>query len=135
MKGSDIDYLLRDISIYGGVLASDQLKFIKNDKIFVVNTKPSTHRGQHWTVIDTRGPRWYFFDSFGRSPSYYGFPKMKYWTRPLQGNSDTCGLWCCYYIVNVARNKTPTGAFKRFKKNKNKNDEYITRWVAGAMTA
>lgn len=130
MKGSDVDYLLRDSDIYGGVLASNQLRFIKKGKLYVVNTKPSTHPGLHWTIIDNSGPRRYFFDSFGHSPGYYGFKEMPYWPRGLQGDSDTCGLWCCYYAVNKDKNKTPAQMFKRFNNNKKANDRFVIKWAS-----
>ena len=126
MKGSQIHKMLRGVKKYGGILASDELKYAKPGKMYVVNTKPRRHPGEHWIVLDWSRRLPYFFDSFGHSPKYYGFPPMQHWKKHLQDpNSDTCGLYCIYYVMHRAKHYSPERMFELFPR---KNDARLLMW-------
>lgn len=135
MKGSEIHALLRGVKMYGGVLAFDQLNLMRAGKLYVVNSKPSTHPGLHWLVIDLTKRKPYFFDSFGRPPKYYGLPPMQHWDRALQdARNDTCGVWCAYFVVQRSRRRSPHSMFSIFvARNKQHNDERILKWLKNRL--
>lgn len=133
MKGSDIYFFLNKLKIFGGVLAADQLCNIRDGKLYVVNTKPINHPGQHWVVYDNLKPKSpYFFDSFGNDPrSYKFFHKMKYSKQVLQSPSnETCGLWCIWYIYNRSKKFSRKKMFSLFTSDKKKNDKFILNWIS-----
>ena len=130
MRGSEIDLMLRKVQKYGGVLAFDQLKHLKPGKMYVVNTKPSTHPGEHWLVLDLTRQRPYLFDSFGNPPKFYNLSAMKHWKRHLQDpNGDTCGVYCIYYIVHRSKHFSPERMFKDFSRNRKENDRRVLKWL------
>ena len=130
MKGSEIDILLRGVKHYGGVLAFDQLDRTHTNKMYVVNTKPSTHPGEHWIVLDFTQRKPFLFDSFGNPPRLYNLPSMLYWKRHLQdSNSYTCGVYCIYYIVHKSRHYSPVRMFKDFSRNRKRNDRRVIKWL------
>ena len=131
MKSSDIAYILKNVATFGGVLAIDQLQWLRKGKCFVVNTMPSHHPGRHWIVIDWINSVPFLFDSFGKPPSYYGLPRhWSYSNTILQHpNSDTCGLYCIYYIVQRNKKITARQIVKPFGRNKKKNDAYVVKWI------
>ena len=132
MRGSDIAALLRDVPFFGEVLAIDQLNSLRKGKVYVVNTKPHWHRGEHWIVIDMTGSIPFVFDSFGKPPATYGLPNnWNYSKYPLQGaKSDTCGLYCVYYITCKNDGLSLKHMMKIFGKNKSINDEKVTLWLS-----
>ena len=130
MKGSDIDMLLGGIKAYGGVLAIDQLRHLKRGKMYVVNTKPADHPGEHWIVVDWTNKRPYFFDSFGNPPKFYGLPKIAFWKRHLQHpDSDTCGVYSVYYVIHRSRRYSALHMFEHYGRNRKANDEKIVQWL------
>ena len=84
---------------------------------FIVNTDPDTKPGEHWlAVYYTKYNQFNFFDSYGLSPSTYGFDNgvfSQHNKRCVQAAvSDTCGQHCIYYLVNRFRGNTdPYSAF------------------------
>lgn len=129
MNGDDIAYLLKDEKSFGGVFASDQFPQRPRKKCYVLNTMPSTHPGEHWVVADYTASKPTFFDSFGRSPTLYGFPRASYSRKRLQGDSNACGIYCCYYIHYRSRGYAYARIFKDFK-NRRKNDAAMVRWLS-----
>jgi hypothetical protein len=129
MNGGDLAYLLKDVKTFGGVFAKDQLPRDRKKKTLIVNTKPSTHPGEHWIVLDytTRKPT--FFDSFGQSPTFYNFQPMSFSRRILQGNSDLCGVYCMYYVVHRSKGFSYSRMFRNFSKHTRVNDKHITQWL------
>ena len=135
MKGSAIVSALSDVTVFGGVFASDQLHRIKKGKVYVVNTKPVNHPGEHWIVIDWTTRRPFFFDSFGRDPQTYGFPSMKYSTYKLQHlKSNTGGMYVTYYVVYKSMGYSIERMMKTFTKNTKKNDRFIRKWYTDYVT-
>ena len=131
MKGSDITYLLTDVPLFGKVLAIDELNLIRKGKAYVVNSKPRSHPGLHWIVIDFTGSRPFLFDSFGQKPTTYGLPRTwNYWKYPLQDyNGETCGVYCVYYITCKNNGQSHTQMMKMFSANRKRNDYVVTRWL------
>ena len=126
--------LLSGIEAYGGMLAIDELPHLKRGKMYVVNTKPVDHPGEHWIVIDWTKKRPYLFDSFGNPPKFYGLPKVAYWKRHLQHpDSDTCGAYSVYYVINRSRHYSPMHMFEQYGRNKQNNDKRIEQWLKNRL--
>lgn len=134
MNGADIEYILNDVPLFGGVLAFDQIPRVWLKRCFIVNTKPVAQAGEHWVLYDNTGSTLRFFDSFGHSPAYYHFTirrKVEYSTTPLQHpSSDTCGLYCIYYVMCKYKNKSLRQSLSVFSKSKKSNDKYVTTWAS-----
>lgn len=129
-KGSDIEAFLHRIDIFGGVLASDEIGKVRRGKCYVVNTKPRTHAGEHWVVVDWTRKKKYFFDSFGNSPTFYGFPKTDYCGRHLQhADAETCGLYAIYYVVQRGNRRSTSTLLQPFARDKKYNDEFVRLWL------
>ena len=134
MKGSVIDKILRGVEGYGEVLSIDQLHHLKRGKMYIVNTKPSYHPGEHWIVIDRTKKQPYLFDSFGKTPKFYGLPKMTYWKRHLQHpDSNTCGIYSMYYIVQRSRHYSPEYMFEQYGANRTNNDRKVQQWLKNRL--
>ena len=115
MEGGEIELFLKHLPVFGGVFSIDEIANLPWNRIFVVNSKPSYHRGEHWFCLDLTGKGPYLFDSFGNSAEYYGLPSMKYWNQPIQDStSNTCGLHCIFYIVHKSKGYSPDRMFKHF---------------------
>lgn len=94
-----------------GVCASDCLpQRIAPSTAIVVNTKPHTHRGEHWVAIyrANKSNTIEYFDSFGRPPIHPNFQEFfrrnsncryVYNKYRLQGyDSSVCGQYCLTYL-------------------------------------
>jgi hypothetical protein len=86
---------------------------------FVLNTQPNSHPGEHWVACayDAESNVTFFFDSAGNTPEAYN----KRWSRALRSRgrrfvmysckahqnigTDTCGLWCVYFLHICFANK------------------------------
>lgn len=110
MNTHAIEHALRHIPRFGGVLAKDELvlEYGKSSKFYVVNTDPSHLPGEHWVAFYT-GARPEFFDSTAHSPRSYGNgfnqflvhygPQYMYNCERIQAyGSQSCGLYCIYYV-------------------------------------
>lgn len=81
---------------------------IKKDKFVIANTDTRGGPGKHWVTFyfTDKGPD-EFFDSLGKTPEYYnvGFERVlrrDYLTncdRLQDFGSDTCGMYCIYYVM------------------------------------
>jgi hypothetical protein len=76
-----------------------------------VNTDDEHERGSHWVAFNFVNGTYEFFDSYGQSPSEYGFQgellqwDMKYSKKVLQGfNSSVCGQYCLLFLLLRSRN-------------------------------
>lgn len=101
-----------------GVLAVDQLQkasIQQYPSAYIVNTDPSSKRGNHWIAFyfdaNKNGE---FFDSYGNSPRSYSqtflnfllqnADKYQYNDRKLQSDHSTvCGQFSAYYLMFKAR--------------------------------
>ena len=122
-----------------GVYASDQipLNYIpaRRPVMFVANTAPSNHPGQHWVAFfypTTGSPE--FFDSFGKSPSYdrFTFQPFKYNKKGLQSfDSDVCGYYVLLYLLQRSRGITMQEITSQFTNNRDCNDLAVTHFMEG----
>ena len=102
----------------------------------VINTDPLGKPGNHLLSIfyDAKG-KCCFFDSFGKSPAFYGLENYIFNTATslefnqiqLQSiNSNTCGYYCIYFILLKSRNFELCDIINLFQKqNFNINDFLI----------
>ena len=97
--------------IYGGVCARDELPaHVRYPSLFVLNTKPRNHNGEHWLAIyyDKNGHA-DFFDSYGHDPAYFQLKTYlqqtsttySYNKKCIQGLSSFCGYYCILYLLQT----------------------------------
>lgn len=132
MNGSDIDFFLNKIPIFGGVIARDQMPEYPSRKIYVMNNLTIKQQGWgHWFVIDKTVPGGFFFDSFGNSPEFYGLKHINYSKHQLQSNnSATCAIYAIYYTTFRQHNSTPTQILSHFNvRKKQENDLKLLKWL------
>jgi hypothetical protein len=100
---------------------------------FIINTDPREEAGEHWLAFNYSSNGFcYFFDSYGKSPSYYDLEDYientsNNWTynkRRLQGNSIFCGYYAILFLLYKTREKT-IDFFKEFYLSYSKNDKKI----------
>ena len=124
MNGRDIDFFLKHVRDYGGVVDLHHLSNIKPGYVYVVFTGISPHG--HWVVLDLKNN--FFFDSFGKSPLSYGLPHMNYNKQIIQhSSSDVCGLYCLYFLLNGVK------GLKRFSSDTKQNDRWLLKWLSSAV--
>ena len=71
--------------------------------IYIVNS--SSTKGEHWLMI-CKGNKSIFFDSFGKSPSFYNLGSFEQVNKTrLQGKSRVCGLYCILFAHQIALGK------------------------------
>jgi len=104
---------------------------------YVINTDPAGEKGEHWLALyyDKNG-ECTFFDSFGKSPEYFGLDKyikrtstrFEYNNRQIQSLFSTaCGYYCIYFILLKSRNFCLNDIQNLFSRNNfNMNDYLIT---------
>ncbi len=100
---------------------------------FILNTEPRSKNGQHWLAFyyDKKG-FCYFFDSYGKPPSYYKLQtfinntsvKWTYNKQRIQGMSPYCGLYCVLFLLFMVRKKL-NHYFSKFSNNWIQNDNFI----------
>lgn len=95
-------------SYFRGVFPADRIPSTVG--AFIVNTDPQSEAGTHWLAffIDNEETL-EFFDSYGRSPEFFGgriarfasrFPKVVWNKTRLQSwTSNVCGHYCIYYLL------------------------------------
>jgi hypothetical protein len=118
MNGDEISKLLRKDKVankyFYGVYPIDMLPNINFiPASLVLNTDPSYLPGAHWiAVYIDRNRECFFFDSFGYHPSIYKVEKylrtistsITYNKSQIQSlASETCGLYCIYFIILMSR--------------------------------
>lgn len=130
-------------SSFQGVFPSDRLpsKIQRYPAAFVANVDTHDQPGSHWCAFyfdkDGNGE---FFDSYGRKPQelcmnfkYFLENNCKEWiynTRELQAlDSNVCGHYCLYYLVNRCRNIHMKTIVNRFSKQPSLNDRLVYRFI------
>ena len=117
------------------MIKSEDLPAFPRPGYFVVNTDHCGNEGQHWTVFyfPKEGGPCEFFDSMAKAPGYYhsrfeqvliaNGPLYKYIGNRLQAlESDVCGQYCIYYVVQRHLNRSMEGIC-------DKNDKLVSRFV------
>lgn len=100
-------------SYFKGCYPSDQipLQITQFPYFIIVNTKPSTHQGEHWQFIWVESAkRAQFFDSFGSKPQgqiaayLQKFTKLTTNDEPIQRTwSQACGIYVILYAIAKCR--------------------------------
>jgi len=108
---------------------------------FVANVDPSKQPGSHWCAFYfTRDKRGEFFDSYGQEPQEYTQAFQDFlnrnsivWTynhRCLQSlDSNVCGHYCLYYLLNRCRDINMKKVVDRFTLNKKLNDTFVFHFI------
>lgn len=117
----DINAYYDDELTYGGCLSKDGLKFLPDNKFYVINMQDSTGPGSHWVLVyDCRPDTCIYFDSYGISPpeSIRAFmrksktkagkkKKLVYTDSQYQELSTaTCGVFCIHVANELRAGKT-----------------------------
>jgi hypothetical protein len=99
---------------FNGVFARNEIKFEKNG-VYVVNTEEKTGYGQHWFCFLRKPQLCELFDSYGDwtvknvdlSAIIGAKTKLIYNTTRLQSdNFATCGIYCIFYCLESAKNRS-----------------------------
>ena len=137
MDTIQILYIIRKLPVlrrfFNGVFPIDKLKHINMQRKWacIVNTAPSTHKGEHWIAIIKVNRYPEFFDSYGLPPPLpihnhlsSRFTHYKYNKKQVQGAfSTTCGAHCIYFLYKRALGETMK------KITRHLNDKHVTRFI------
>ena len=106
-----LNMLLQRHSTWLGVYASDKLPQLSNNNScvsLIVNSAPSSTKGEHWLAIRVQPDCVEFFDSYGHPP--WKYPTIYEWIKGLnkartfslkqriQGEKAYCGAYCFYFL-------------------------------------
>ena len=136
MNTGMVNKLMELIPGFQGTFPCDLLPKTKPNTSFIANTETSSEEGEHWVAVYISEKNFYFFDSFGRRIEEFPDPFKKYMrraskhfnvktsSRDLQYIfSDTCGLWCIYYLW--CKFTSFKFMFKHFSNNTQDNDNKL----------
>ena len=134
------------LSRYGTrIVCADELPAVieKRPAFYVVNTDPCGQPGKHWIAFyfpECRGIC-EFYDSLGKTPGYYherfesvlvaNGPRYAYIKDRIQAlDSDVCGQYCIYFVVQRHLGRSMRDICRDFLKNDHDvNDEFVSRYV------
>jgi hypothetical protein len=132
LSNIQIDEIMQKYPEYLGCIAHDEISSRILPKIrprsrgcFVINTKPSSHRGEHWQCVyfDARPAgdnTMEFFDSYGDPADETILRGLKHISEKLdaktylkfkenrvekQGDSNNCGFFCTQFLIDRLRGK------------------------------
>jgi hypothetical protein len=100
-----------------GVIAADELSYMKTPGAYIINTDPSYRSGQHWIAvyIPEGGVNAEVFDPLGEHPFNYPFMR-EYWNRRKNftfntkrwqpSGTSTCGQICLFFLYHRCRGWT-----------------------------
>lgn len=113
--------------VFAGVFPIDRIpSHFSFPAAIIINTDPHDKPGQHWiSIYFESSSKATFFDSFGQPPEFYGvrFDRLKWSSKRLQSsNSVICGLYCCLFVMFMARNLTLNKFLKSFSSSFLVND-------------
>lgn len=130
-------------SQFQGVFPSDSLpnQIQRYPAAFVANVDPQGEPGSHWCAFYfTQDQKGEFFDSYGLKPDDYSQAFQDFITknsvdwiynqRDLQSlDSNVCGHYCLYYLLNRCRNISMKAIVDRFSPSKKINDKFVYRFI------
>ena len=141
MHTSDLNWISQNVAEFGGAIPSDAILHTVRNRFYIVNTEPSHLPGSHWVCIyNGKVPE--FFDSLGKDPSFYdktfeyhminmGPSYMHNTLRVQDRDSESCGLFCVYYLIHRTRGWTMTEIMNSFNiEDKNANEKKVSDFVA-----
>lgn len=123
-----------------GVFVADEIPktVISFPEAWIINTNKKTEPGKHWVAFYISSKRdGEFFDSNGGKPSFYSDRShdfffinnginLKYNGKQLQNkDSEACGYYCVYYLVNRCRGLQMDGIIHNFSDNYSTNDLFV----------
>ena len=124
------------------VLTADQVKGYIDISMMVCNTNPAwLQENGHWVAMDFTKEGGYIFDSFGRSPSYFGFEDFMnencatwmYNDVELQSESNACGYHVIAFCLSIINNMSHYNYISMFSDNLTLNDFFVTKWLELAV--
>ena len=105
----------KSIPNFCGVYPADSIS--QGNGCFILNTDVEGLPGTHWVWVFRSGRKNYFFDSYGRHPSFYHqqlwrqFSQYNCNDKRLQGQTSTvCGDWCLLFLKHVSKDR-PLSSF------------------------
>jgi len=127
--------------VFAGVFPSDRLpNKVALPCALIGNTKPSTHRGEHWLGIFINKEGYGdFFCSYGLPPSkaFVDFMNRNCvdWNfnrKEIQNTfATTCGQYALFFLHARAKGLPMRQFVTLFTKNKEENDEMVTAFING----
>ena len=132
-----------DSTRHGKVYPADKvpLRVLNRPQLYIVNTEPNGCPGKHWVAFyfPDQGPAEYF-DSVGKPPRTKRFelslknngPSYIYNRQRIQGwYSNTCGLYCLYYVMQRSRGMSMDAILDQFDWfDLDANDDFVTSFIA-----
>lgn len=125
-----------------GVISADEIpkRISSYPTAFIINTDRKRDPGRHWLAFYVTSQRGEFFDSYGQRPSFYsgGFNDffvvnnltLQYNDKRLQSmDSNACGYYCVYYLINRCRGVPMEEILHTFSNNLNNNDTFVFDFV------
>lgn len=117
MNAGRIDFIMQidphTRGLWRGIFSQDEtLPTETNSKgdIYLLNTAPSDHPGEHWCLLFRKNNVCELFDSYGHPPSFYNLTMPKsdkivvYNPFQVQGPFNrTCGHHCLFFAIHRAR--------------------------------
>ena len=146
MDGQDIYKIIKKDSKlrkhFMGVYPFESLpvkKMVEKQCFIFNNNISSVKREGHWLALHkTNEQTIEFYDSFGFPPEFYGlikkYPVLKNYTMVYHNKdlqpiaSETCGLYCIYFISMRARGHKFTNILSGFSQNKEINDNIVKKY-------
>ena len=128
------------IGVYNNKNIPVSLKYMRNG-FFIVNTIYNVNKMGHWIMYYIKDFNIYFFDSYGSHPTEYGmcieefynsypYNKIIVFDREIQDDSSyVCGVYAIYFAYSMCNNKSINMIKKKFGKNRNKNDLFVTGFL------
>jgi hypothetical protein len=118
-----------------GVYASDELPEIGHYPFGgILNTAPSSKSGQHWIAFFfTHDRKGLYFNSSGNAPTTQFQDFMEKYSEEVIYNSEqlqadttnTCGLYCLYFLFLACRGKLMHEILSNFEKNILFNEQMV----------
>ena len=139
MNTDQLNVCLRNIPIFCGTWASDELSHLKMKKhpyCIVANTDLKTGKGKNWVGFYVEKGSIDFFDTYGRDvlPCFKYFlnkrRKYKYNKKRIQSyGSSVCGEYCIYFLYQRYKGLSMSQIVNKFSNNSLLNDYYIKVWM------
>lgn len=127
--------------LFTGVFSCDTVPIGSTNCFIIVNTAPSTYKGEHWVLFFKNGATVIFFDSLANDLHFYGaclenaFKKFSNVDSPELSkirfqsyDSNVCGIYCIYVARELCKNKSINNIQKSFSSNLLENDCKIIKW-------
>jgi hypothetical protein len=104
----------------------------------VVNSKDSSHEGEHWLALYSKNKITIFFCSYGLGIEAYGKYFEEFATNkvviqnkiPLQSlNTKVCGEYALYFLTKMMKGSRLNSVYCGFSRNTRSNDFIVSNFV------